>query len=59
MPLRDYQLRAYVVYLVSDHTECHLCTWVFSPSMGEEGRPFVLKFVNRQCHMHGKMLPLQ
>jgi hypothetical protein len=59
MPLRDWQLRPYVVYLVADHTECELCTWVFSPSMGESGKPFVLKFVNRQCREHGRMLPIQ
>jgi hypothetical protein len=59
MALRDFQLKAWIVYMVSDHTECALCTWVFSPSMGEEGKPFVLKFVNRQCREHGKDLPLQ
>lgn len=59
MALRDFQLKPWIVYLVAERTECELCTWVFCPSMGEEGKPFVLKFVNRQCLQHGALVPLQ
>ena len=59
MALRDFQLRAWLVGLVAPAPECELCTWVYSSIMGDDSNRFVLKFVNRQCRIHGKDLPLQ
>lgn len=59
MALRDFQLRAWRVGMVAQAPECELCTWVYSSIMGDDQNRFVLKFINRQCVTHGKMLPVE
>jgi hypothetical protein len=38
--------------ILADSPECEDCTWCFTAIGG-----FVLKYINRACRLHGRLLP--
>ena len=43
---------------IAPHPMCELCTWVWAPDITRRNsKPFSLKYINRQCRLHGHVLP--